>query len=157
MQSDAAQIAATLERLGEQGEDIAPEVFERFIARRPDCAALFGMTAPGHPPVGCGSMVFEIVCVLRDLAQGEAYVTGYLEDMTAGHRVFGVQHAQDYADFLDTLQAVVAARLGTHWPPAERDAWQRQTRVLQGRILSLVQAFGGHDRSDGPQRPRAAR
>ena len=142
MQSDAAQIAATLERLGEQGEDIAPEVFARFIAQRPDCAGLFGISAPGHPPVGCGSMVFEIVCVLRDQAQGDGYVGGYLADMTAGHKVFGVERARDYADFLEALQAVVAARLGAVWSRAEREAWQRQTQVLQARIRALVEGPG---------------
>lgn len=138
--SDAALLAATLERLGAQDEDIAPAVFVRFIERRPDLASLFRMIMPGHPPLGCGNMVFEILCVLKDNADGQPYVGGYLEDLVVGHRQFAVGRANDYAELLDTVQEVVATRLGTGWPEAERAAWGRQTRALQQRIAGLAEA-----------------
>lgn len=138
--SDGALLAATLERLGEQDQDIAPAVFVRFIERRPDLASLFRMIMPGHPPLGCGNMVFEILCVLKDNADGQPYVGGYLEDLVVGHRQFAVGRAHDYAELLDTVQEVIATRLGTGWPETERAAWGRQTRALQQRIAGLAEA-----------------
>ena len=138
--SDAALLAATLERLGAQDEDIAPAVFVRFIERRPDLASLFRMIMPGHPPLGCGNMVFEILCVLKDNADGQPYVGGYLEDLVVGHRQFAVGRAHDYAELLDTVQEVIAMRLGAGWPETERAAWARQTRALHQRIAGLADA-----------------
>ena len=138
--SDAALLAATLERLGAQDEDIAPAVFVRFIERRPDLASLFRMIMPGHPPLGCGNMVFEILCVLKDNADGQPYVGGYLEDLVVGHRQFAVGRANDYAELLDTVQEVIVTRLGGGWPETERAAWARQTRALQQRIAGLAEA-----------------
>ena len=119
-------------------EDIAPAVFARFLERRPELATLFGVMLPGHLPVGCGSMVFEILCLLRDGALGESYVGGYLEDLVDGHRQFGVERALDYSEFLDTIEQVVVGMLGISWPEAERTAWARQTRALQQRIGALA-------------------
>jgi hypothetical protein len=119
-------------------EDIAPAVFARFLERRPELATLFGVMLPGHLPVGCGSMLFEILCLLRDGAQQAPYVAGYLEDLIDGHRQFGVERAVDYSEFLDTIEEVVAAKLGVGWPEAEHAAWVRQTRALQNRIGALA-------------------
>ncbi|MEN9315007.1 MAG: hypothetical protein RIS35_1400 [Pseudomonadota bacterium] len=138
--ADGVLLAATLERLGEQDEDIAPAVFLRFIERRPDLASMFRTILPGHPPLGCGNMVFEILCLLKDNADGQPYVGGYLGDLILGHRQFGVDRANDYAEILDTIREVVGARLGSAWPEAERAAWARQTRALQGRIRGLAEA-----------------
>lgn len=132
--TDGARIAATLERLGERDQDIAPEVFVRFIERRPEFASLFRTMVPEHPPLGCGNMVFEILCVLKDNADGLPYVDAYLRELVAGHGHFGVERAADYADLLDTVIDVIASRLGADWPDAERTAWVRQTTALQARI-----------------------
>lgn len=142
MSADGALLAATLERLGERDEDVAPEVFVRFIERRPEFASLFRMMLPGHPPLGCGNMVFEILCVLKDSADGQPYVGSYLDDLVVGHRQFGVGRALEYAEILDTIQEVVGRRLGDGWPEAEREAWARQTRALQQRIRGLVEPPG---------------
>jgi len=142
--SDAQHVATTLAWLGENGHDIAPEVFVRYLARHPASAALFRVVDPTQPPHGCGQMVFEMLSVLQDSADAKPYVDGYLRDLVSGHKAFGVQGLRLYADLLQALTDTVNDRLTGHGSAAQAAAWARQTRALVERIRSAAPSLESH-------------
>lgn len=136
--SDTQHIANTLTWLGEQGHDIAPEVFVRYLARHPESASLFRVVDPTQPPHGCGQMVFEMLLVLQDNAAGKPYVAGYLRDLAIGHKAFGVQGLQPYADLLQALVDTVNEHMSGEGSALQAAAWARQTRALFEQIRNTA-------------------
>lgn len=139
--SDAELIAQTLTWLDDHGHDIAPEVFGRYLTHHPESVSLFRVVDPTQPPHGCGQMVFEMLSVLQDCAEGKPYVDGYLRDLVNGHKGFGVRGQQVYADVLQVLADIVNDRLAGHGSASQAAAWARQTQALLDRIRTAVHAF----------------
>ncbi len=128
--SDAQLMADTLALLGERGQDIAPAVFARFISQHSASAPLFRVVDVSQPPHGCGQMVFEILSVLQDHAEGKPYVQGYLRDLVSGHKGFGVDGFALYSDFMASLLDEIGHCMGAEWTPERAEAWSSQREAL---------------------------
>lgn len=137
-EDDHAVLHHTLELAATRCEDLTPLVFQRFFERRPDAASLFTVPDPNAPPLGCGQMLYEIICLLGDAATGQSYIGSYLHDIAEDHKRYAVFDASLYADFLAALVDVLAGLLGADWQPAHAAAWQRQSAQLLQHLPELA-------------------
>jgi hemoglobin-like flavoprotein len=126
--TDHQLLEHSLEALAEVTEDIAPPVYERFFARRPETRALF------VDELGRGRMIMEILQTCLELAEGRSYAPGSIGCLASDHTSYGDIPLQLYRDLLDDLLQTMAELLGPGWTPQIERAWRRQT----GRIVALV-------------------
>lgn len=134
---DHARLNETLELAAARCDDLTPLVFQRFFARRPGAVELFSIPDPQMPPLGCGQMLYELICLLLDGAAGQTYVGAYMQGIAEDHRQHRVLDRALYQDFLAALADVVAGLLGADWCQAHAEAWERQSESL----LDTLPAF----------------
>lgn len=128
--SDATLLEETLETVAGRCNDLTPEVYRRFFVRCPSATGLFTIIDADTPPMGCGQMLFEILSLLRDNAEGKGYIPDYMKQIASEHAAFQVSERQLYADFLNALTDTLSTLMGNDWRPAHEQAWQRQITTL---------------------------
>jgi len=128
--SDAAHIAASLERAGERGGDITAAVYRRYFAAYPCARELMAHT---DDPMQ-GRMLAEVIHLLMaEALDGE---NEYLAFEVRNHASFGVR-PEMYRDLFEAVRASVRELLDRDEWSAEIDAaWTRQIE----RILRAIAA-----------------
>ena len=139
---DAALIDQTLEIAATRCTDLTPAVFARFFERCPEATALFTVIDPNTPPMGCGQMLFEVISLLTDTANGQPYVASYMHQIACDHVEFKVDDARLYQAFMAALVDVIAGLLDANWTEAHAQAWARQCQALLGHLPTALAPAG---------------
>ncbi|MBU6268764.1 MAG: globin [Sphingomonadales bacterium] len=120
---------ASLDAVAVADVDIVPRYFERFLAGRPDEAALFHNRAASH-----GAMVNEMLTMLLAQAADEGWVPMMMRAQVTTHHDHGDIALDRYRDALDLLVEVLAEAAGPRWRPEFDRVW----RGACDRLYALI-------------------
>lgn len=129
-----AQMEKSLLAIGQTGIDIAPKLFERFLAAFPEQRVAFT-----NLEAAMGRMTNETVEALFGLANLEHWVPVTITNFVDLHRNYGEIPLKQYASFVDMVVDALAQAAGHGWSPAQEAAWRMQAQRLNGMIAEACE------------------
>lgn len=129
-----AQMEKTLLAIAETGVDIAPPLFERFLAAFPEQRASFT-----NLEAAMGRMTNETVEALMGIAGDEFWVPVTITNFVDLHRNYGTIPLAQYVAFVDMVVDVLAEASGAGWSSAQDAAWRTQARRLNRMIADACE------------------
>ncbi len=114
-------IEGSLELAAAHGVDLAPLVYARLFAAKPELEAMFCLDKNGAVR---GSMLNHALEVLLDLAGERSYAELFVRSEAVNH---GATHGVDtdvFMQFYDHLAATVHELAGAGWSSAMEAAWR---------------------------------
>lgn len=125
----ATQMERTLLAVADTGIDIAPLLFERFLAAYPVQRATFI-----NLEAAMGRMTNETVEALLGLATSEFWVPVTIANFVDLHRNYGEIPLAQYVAFVDMVVDTLSEAAGAGWTEAQELAWRTQAKRLNGMI-----------------------
>lgn len=129
-----AQMEKTLLAIAETGIDIAPPLFERFLAVFPEQRPSFT-----NLEAAMGRMTNETVEALMGIATGEFWVPVTITNFVDLHRNYGTIPLAQYVAFVDMVVDALAEASGAGWSSAQDSAWRAQARQLNRMIADACE------------------
>jgi hemoglobin-like flavoprotein len=129
-----AEMETTLLAIAETGTDIAPLLFERFLAAFPEQRAAFT-----NLEAAMGRMTNETVEALMGVASGEFWVPVTITNFVDLHRNYGTIPLAQYVTFVDMVVDTLAEASGTGWSSAQEAAWRAQATRLNRMIADACE------------------
>lgn len=128
MNTDAAIITETLERVAERVGDPMPLVFRRLFAEAPETEPLF-VRDPGG--LVRGQMFQVTIESLLDFLSGKAYGANLIQIERVNHQGLGVE-PEVFDKFYATVVATFRDILGSDWTAEMEAVWTRTVQDLTG-------------------------
>jgi hemoglobin-like flavoprotein len=125
----AAEIEASLERLGEHG-DPAPAVYARLFQRHPEFEAHFWRDSDGAVR---GEMLARTLLALLDYIGPRAYADHLFATEMMTHEGYDVPRGV-FITFLDTIRDTARDLLGAEWTEGMDRAWTQMLDELYGVV-----------------------
>lgn len=129
-----AQMEITLFAIADSDVDIAPMLFERFLAAFPEQRATFT-----NLEAAMGRMTNETVEALLGLATGEYWVPVTITNFVDLHRNYGAIPFAHYVAFVDMVVEALAEAAGRGWSSAQEAAWKAQAKRLNLMIADACE------------------
>jgi len=129
-----AEMEKTLLAIADTGVDIAPLLFERFLAAFPGQRATFT-----NLEAAMGRMTNETVEALMGLATGEYWVPVTIANFVDLHRNYGVIPLAQYVAFVDMVVDALAKAASSGWSSEQDTAWKAQAKRLNLMIADACE------------------
>lgn len=126
---------AGLDAVGQAEVDIAPPLFDRFLAAHPEQRAAFINLDAAR-----GRMTSETIEAMLGLAADEPWVATTVINFVDLHRNYGAFPASLYDDFIDAAVDLLAEAAGTGWTRACDQAWRTQAARLKAMVADAIAA-----------------
>lgn len=129
-----AHMERTLLAIADRDVDIAPSLFERFLAAFPEQRATFT-----NLEAAMGRMTNETVEALLGLAAHEFWVPVTITNFVDLHRNYGQIPLSHYVAFVNMVVDALAHAAGPGWSPAQETAWRTQAKRLNVMIADACE------------------
>lgn len=115
----AELITQSLELAAARVADLAPLVYERLFAERPELAPMFG----ANPRLVQGEMLARALETILDFIGDRAYAANLIEAEAAAHATYEVP-PDLFVDFFRVIAETLRALLGADWTNEMDAAWR---------------------------------
>jgi len=118
--SYTAAVEASLEAVGELGEDPTERVYARLFAQNPDMAALFWRDTNGAIK---GEMLSRVFAAVLDFVGDRHYASHMISTEMITHEGYDVPR-EVFATFFRVVGETLREMLGGAWTPAMETGWR---------------------------------
>lgn len=130
--TDQELIWNSLEAASEQCEDLAPPVYAKFFAVKPQISEIFPAGTREAPNIPMGNMIYELVVLITDGIDNGTLNSNTMSTLMT-HIGWGIDMAM-YRSLLDALTATVRDACGDEWSEDTMQAWHRRTNLIMDSL-----------------------
>jgi hemoglobin-like flavoprotein len=130
--TDQELIWNSLEAAAEQCEDLAPLVYAKFFAVKPQVSEIFANGTREAPNIPMGNMIYELVVLVTDGIDNGTLDSNTMSTLMT-HIGWGIDLAM-YQSLLDALTATVRDACGNAWSDDTMRVWHRRTTLIMDSL-----------------------
>lgn len=130
--TDQELIWNSLEAASEQCADLAPPVYAKFFAVKPQVSEIFANGTREAPNIPMGNMIYELVVLITDGIDNGTLDSNTMSTLMT-HIGWGIDMAM-YQSLLDSLTATVRDACGDAWNDDTMRAWHRRTTLIMDSL-----------------------